>query len=479
MALLPFTLAAILLLLCTPFVCALPPPNCTSTSALDVTDSPSSSHTRTLWNIIWSCAATLFACTWSGIHPNIPGMDEGRIVIFFRRLYIMVLALIAPELMVTWAAIQFLSARGTAKAFNDAFNAQLHQTGSDHSNMGESTATLLSEFPTSNGKNSPHPSAPHFAGRNFREWTMTHGFFAWMGGFILYCDNKPRATLTPKELMEFVHKGYVDIPDITQAEIEGRSKADALSKGIAILQLAWFVLQFNARCIQNLPITLFEIDTLAVVSLTSIACLLWWNKPKDVRCPYAVHWTGNRANIPRPCTLTYEKANPEFSLDSWHHYLIILIYPLRSLMGTAVTISPRSVRERRIPYLGGYDNDDRHDRNHVITLFLGCFSAVITGVLHCLGWSYLFQGHTEQILWRVTSIVTASTSIPLLLIFGWVILFDVTQDSWVVRFSVVTVAFIYVTTRITVIVLISSSLRSLPPGIYDTVAWTTFVPHFR
>ncbi|KAG2074525.1 hypothetical protein BDR04DRAFT_1126827 [Suillus decipiens] len=191
--------------------------------------------TRSLWEIIWSCAATLFACTWTAIHPNIPGMDEGKFTVFSRRLGIMMIALIAPELMITWTAIQFLSARDTAKAFNDTF-----------------------------------------------EWTVTHGFFVWMGGFMLYLNDKPRATLATRELERFVHEGSVEMPVIMQADIEDRSKGDALSKGIAILQLVWFVLQLVARYVQNLPMTLLELDTLAVATLASIAYGFWWKKPKDV-----------------------------------------------------------------------------------------------------------------------------------------------------------------------------------------------------
>jgi hypothetical protein len=201
-----------------------------------------------------------------------------------------------------------------------------------------------------------------------------------------------------------------------EAELEGRSKSDALSKGIAILQLAWFVLQLVARYIQNLPTTLLEIDTLAVVSLACISYCLWWNKPKDVRRPYLVYWNNKRLPPSSSLnTLTYgyvvnilaeiilennclhsRKKNEEFSLGGWHDYLSVLIYPLRSLMGTRVTISPRAVKEHRIPSYGGYDDDDPHDRNHIITLFIGCFSAFISGGVHCLGWNYLFQGHTEQ-----------------------------------------------------------------------------------
>ncbi|KAG2123635.1 hypothetical protein BD769DRAFT_1469617 [Suillus cothurnatus] len=447
MALLPFTSTAILLLLCIPFVCALPPFNRTSAPTLDVTDSPSSSCNRTLWDIIWSCAATIFACTWTIVHPNIPGMYEGRIAVCSHRLFIMVLALIAPELMITWAILQFLSAREATKAFNDAFGAQAR---SDHP---ESTVELLSGFAPSDGRTSPHPSTAYISGRDF-------------GG----CG-KPRATLTPEELMRFIYEGSLDVPDIEEAEIE--SRGDGLSKGIAVLQLWWFVLQLVARYIRHLPITLLEVDTLAIVSLACIAYCLWWKKPKDIQRPHHVHW---KATAPPPSALYYEKANQEFALNSWHDYLIIPSYPLKSLMGIAVTISPRVVRERRIPSLGGY-KDNPHDYKQVITLLSGFFSAVVYGGAHFLGWNYLFQWHMEQMLWRAVSIfmISASVSLP---IFGCLISLRILlSDSWVTKFALVTIAFIYIATRVIVIVLITLSLRSLPPGAYDTVAWTTFIPH--
>ncbi|KAG1741714.1 hypothetical protein EDB19DRAFT_1907932 [Suillus lakei] len=301
MAFLPF---AILLLLYIPFVCALPllPLNSTSTHALDVSKSPSSSNTRTLWDIIWSCAATLFACTWTAIHPNIPGMEERKLAVFSRRLSTMTMALIAPELMITWATMQFLSARDTAKTFNDVFGMQLQQTGSSHTDMGESIATMLDEILTSDGRNNPYLSAPRVAGRNCREWTVKHGFFPWMGGFMLYVDDQPRATLQPDELLSFVRDRSVDVPVIVEADIEDRSKGDGLSKGIAVLQLAWFVLQLVVRYTQKLPMTLLEIDTLAIASLTSIAYGFWWKKPKDVGRLYAVHFNPTAS---LPSTLAY------------------------------------------------------------------------------------------------------------------------------------------------------------------------------
>jgi hypothetical protein len=164
-----FLLLAILLLSHIPFVCtSLLSLNGTCDTTFDVSGPPSCSNTRTLWGIIWSCAATLFACTWTAIHPNIPGMGEGKFTVLSRRLGIMVIALIAPEVMITWATIQFLSARDAAKAFNDTFGAQHHQTRSDHPDIGESTAILLNENPTSDRSSSPHTSTLQVAGCDFR-----------------------------------------------------------------------------------------------------------------------------------------------------------------------------------------------------------------------------------------------------------------------------------------------------------------------
>ncbi|KAG0695645.1 hypothetical protein DFH29DRAFT_1083287 [Suillus ampliporus] len=304
MAFLPYVV-----LLYISFACAsLSSLNDTTIPTLDASDCPSSSDTRSLLAIIWSCAMTLFACTWTAIHLNIPGMEEGKVSVTFHRLSIMVIALIAPELMITWAARQFFSARAAAEEFNEAFGSQRAPAHGGHGDISESTATLLGELPESNEGHSRNSSASvlkpsKFRADAFTEWTVSHGHFAWMGGFILYINDKPRATLRPDELLKFVCEGSVDMPVIMKAEIEDRSKGDGLSKGIAILQLVWFVIQLVARYVQHLPITLLEIDTLAVAALTCIAYGLWWKKPKDVGYPCIVHWKATGS----PSTLAYEQ----------------------------------------------------------------------------------------------------------------------------------------------------------------------------
>lgn len=68
---------------------------------------------RTVSNIILSCLATIFASTWLAIHPNVPGRkitDKGAISGAVERAKIRGIAILAPEVIVSWAAEQFMVA---------------------------------------------------------------------------------------------------------------------------------------------------------------------------------------------------------------------------------------------------------------------------------------------------------------------------------------------------------------------------------
>ncbi len=68
---------------------------------------------RTVLNILWSCLATIFASTWLAIHPNVPGKkitDKGTISLAVERAKIMGTAILAPEVVLGWAAEQFMVA---------------------------------------------------------------------------------------------------------------------------------------------------------------------------------------------------------------------------------------------------------------------------------------------------------------------------------------------------------------------------------
>ncbi|KAJ7257597.1 hypothetical protein C8J57DRAFT_1027823, partial [Mycena rebaudengoi] len=186
---------------------------------------------RKLFDIIWGCFVTIFACTWVSVHPNVPPPNQGPLTLLWRRLKMMLIAIIAPEVMVGFAARQFFTSRWYA---------------------------------------------------NEHKISKTHGFFISMGGFVSHVGHHP--VTTP----DAVHKYLDAIRAVDVEDIKDKSKGDALSKGSAFAQGAWFMTQCFARLAQNLPVSELEIATLAFAVVNVFIWLLWWNKPLDVQRPIMV-----------------------------------------------------------------------------------------------------------------------------------------------------------------------------------------------
>ncbi|KAG1821057.1 uncharacterized protein BJ212DRAFT_1265612 [Suillus subaureus] len=224
---------------------AAPTTNATNTTS-DSSEAPSFT-TRTIWSIIASSVLTLFACIYSAIHPNIPSPRDSPLRILRRRLGIMIMALIAPELIVTWATRQWIGARQVTRQF----------------------------------KKSGYPNYT---------WTQEHSLFVLMGGFMLYVDGKPYHTLQPDEVLKLIRAECIDAPTLTANQIRDKSKGNVISKGLIMLQVAWFVMQLITRAIYHLETTQLEVGTLAFAVLNFLTYAVWWNKPLDVRCPHPVYW---------------------------------------------------------------------------------------------------------------------------------------------------------------------------------------------
>ncbi|KAJ7122443.1 hypothetical protein C8R44DRAFT_556727, partial [Mycena epipterygia] len=187
-------------------------------------------NSRSLFEIIWGCLTTIFACTWVLVHPNLPPPNQCRLVLSWNRLKMMLIAIIAPEIMVGFAARQFLAARRFSKKF-------------------ESQGASI---------------------------TLTHGFFISMGGFVSQ-NGHPIATS-----QQLVNPEYVSaIQNVKVEDIRDKSKGDVLSKAVALSQGLWFITQCVARVSQHLPVTELEVTTLAFAVVNIFIWLLWWAKPLD------------------------------------------------------------------------------------------------------------------------------------------------------------------------------------------------------
>ena len=81
---------------------------------------------RSIWDILWSCLATIFACLWISVHPNIPLPNEAGWRVFLRRLELMFWALLGPELVIVWAFRQWLGARELEKLYKGVVSSAIH-----------------------------------------------------------------------------------------------------------------------------------------------------------------------------------------------------------------------------------------------------------------------------------------------------------------------------------------------------------------
>ena len=115
---------------------------------------------------------------------------------------------------------------------------------------------------------------------------------------------------------------------------------------------------------------------------------------------------------------------------------------------------------------------------------VGAVIATIFGAIHCVAWSFQFPSHTEQLLWRIASL--SITCLPMAAWFAGVGIALVEEldgklsmvIGWLL-IAIITVLFpiLYILSRVALLVIALMSLRSLPPGVYETVHWTIFIPH--
>jgi hypothetical protein len=462
-----------------------------------IRDEESKFDTRSIYNILWSCLSTIFACTWITIHPNIPAPGDSQWVVLSRRLAIMGYFLLAPEFVIVWAARQHFGARYLMKK--------------------------------------------HV--KKHKDWTRTHAFFLIMGGFTLHEGGKPVRVLEAKDLEQLSAAGKIKWPTITKEEIADRSKGDYLSKTIVLLQTTWFVGQCIARGAYGLTMTELEVVTIAFASLTGVIYYLWWDKPLDVRCSIPVHLLDGRLrkiegdieqeeshpHIIRSPTISAEEipekdknivVNPNplpttsievdtstpdppptgmqrfrsFRRGACKKYgtlfglgYVFIGFPLKQFlcafvyMGSCETLQDKSLR---VPTFYSPHNGD-HPKDGISFALAICVATVL-GAIHCIPWSFYFATLKEQWVWRVSAILVSGLPISFI-VTGFLCPEFVDKDNkptWIMKLYQAFVllvgrvmGFLYIIARIVLLVLPFVALRTLPPGAYVQLNWVSFLPH--
>lgn len=410
-------------------------------------------------DIIWTCLFTTFICTYTVLCLNVPSEEESTFDIVCRRLFWMALAIIGPEFVLTYASGQWGTAKESVQLFHEA---------------------------------------------GYAQWTMRHGFFADMGGFLLIPaaggNGKP-FRITAKHLHYLVQRKYLDYPDITQEELWDKSKQDTITKVITCFQIGYLVLQCLGRAVRGLEITTMELSALAIVVCTILTSICWLRKPLDVRTPIKLHMNATVEQV--LCQAGDAAANPfrQTPLD-----FVDDLGPSWELNVQAFMKMPTTPMERPITRFG---NDRFPNLKGYQELFL-CFATLAYAAIHLAGWNFSFPTKVELILWRVSSMFLFGNTVLFWVcetISSWhrngrwqrifYRVFDPSrledaekarlerQDSQVPKvlplrwefWSIFPLAVTYGAARGYLIAEVFLGLRSLQPSAYVNVDWSAFIPH--
>ena len=274
-------------------------------------------------------------------------------------------------------------------------------------------------------------------------FTLTHAFFLIMGGFCIESPSKNRHQLTETDVGQLEGEAttpswMMELQFIKKSQIKDMAKSDTLTKFFACSQALWFVTQVGSRLFQNKAITLLEVSTMAYVLCAIIMYGFWWNKPQDCTSPIIIACTEDA--LGKVSRSAYENGN-------W----VECLWAGRKQFGTRSTIE--------------------YNYEAVIgSLFL---IPAIFGAVHVSSWNITLPSQFELWMWRASALYCFIGPLVFLV-------FNLKRGDHL-GFTIVipfTLLMGYVIIRTFMIVEIFFSLRALPASAYESVNWSSFLPHF-
>ncbi|KAF2091254.1 hypothetical protein K490DRAFT_62574 [Saccharata proteae CBS 121410] len=397
---------------------------------------PSPNYRGTM-DIIWPCVSTLALCSWSMLHLNLPAPGDGYAAHLFRKCRWLGLSILAPELTMLCAFAQRASAKHSVEEMKDL---------------------------------------------GYPQWTISHGFYADSGGFVLCCEGGYSPfPITAKQVIYLIRHGYIDMPKVTDVQINDKSKADRIAKGLAFFQTGWLVTKIIARSCAGLSVTPLELVTMALAFNSLVTLFFWWKKPLDVREPTEIRCKfdidtileGAGEDIEKPWTESpLEFVEPEIYMSGkWSKKTLDWILRLK--------LQTRPLQ--RIP-------NDRDFRP--LTLLENISLALpvcVFASIHFIGWPLPFPTRAESILWRTNCLITfcslAVYGISEMIGFyrsGYSVasleLFGGYKKRWPWAGVFLVLGNLYMLSRLCLLVESVISLRALPGEAYVEVRWTQFLP---
>jgi len=348
-------------------------------------DFVSSPDARGTLEILWSCLFSIFACTWTIQHLNIPrprgvGKEHDDSAIrrmwsaaaheaksFWSSLKWMLLAVVAPEFLLGKAIGDYVLARRLKREVDE---------------MREAGTIGPDE-----------------------EWELSHSFFSFMGGFRL-CgvqahgdnpdgninDKGPRVAtaansrIMPPQMLLQLRKMDVlpSLPDITKQEIHDKSKTSFFVKAVTVLQVFWVCVQVIVRAVSGLAISQLELMAAAFAACSLVSYVFLIPKPQGVNIPMRpIPISGGLTSVPDGAEWVSLRGLAVPGLE----FKINFDVPDKGVQAIPNDSIPGGLKD-----LGTY----------AVSMSVG---GAIFGSIHVAGWNLEFPTGAEQELWRICSLI--------------------------------------------------------------------------
>ena len=243
-----------------------------------------------------------------------------------------------------------------------------------------------------------------------------------------------------------------ELEKLTEDQIKDLAKSDTLSKLIACGQALWLVTQVVTRLCQHRAVTLLEISTCAYVSCALLSYAAWWKKPQGCMSPIMISCSDDTFS-----ELMDRSSGGYYDQNSKREF----IWAGRNWV-EAIDFES-----------GGPQTIVFH-----LCISLAVLCPAVFGAVHVASWNSRLPSDVELWMWRGSSlyclIIGTTLGVYMLLT-----AYDKTP-SWLVDFYDKFLLFVspfYIIVRAYMMVEVFLSLRALPPSAFESVQWSSLIPH--
>ncbi|KAI0183013.1 hypothetical protein EV127DRAFT_377704 [Xylaria flabelliformis] len=332
--------------------------------------------------IIENCLFTLFACTWSIQHPNVPRLDEAWRRTLLRQCKWTLLALFFPEFLMAHAILEFMMVAANIRS--------LHKQLCLDGNLPWVFRWFRQPLTGYEGTEADVAELTSDVWRQKKvKWTVTHCYFANMGGFYIRDDTGPyfpieNHVLTTGHFIKYWH--YINIPRLSEDDLKDKSKTDYFAKAVAVIQIGQLLLSLIVRGVRRLAVSQLETLTLAFAICGVLTYGCSWYKPQNVKRPIRVFLHRPEEGLPQKIQ--------QHTFDS-----------LWQVLKNSVTDKTRPLEQVPNDNIPQTKQSETHYALYVLTALTAAF-----GSIHAIAWNFEFPTSTEQILWRIATLI--STFVP-------------------------------------------------------------------